>query len=250
MYDLLIKKIKEKKPLDRLDDSFVLSYLTSFFKLHSLFFKKFKLASLKKRDVEKIVKWVRNELNKVYGQFWLENSLQPSSHKSSKERLDFYHRLYPSLFKITGIPKRILDLGAGLNPLSYKDIPCYKNIYFFAVELTSYDCTVLKEYFKKEDIQGEVLQVDLKKSFDFPNVDVCFMFKLLDTLEDKGHLFAEHLLKNISASYFIVSFSTATIRGKKMHYPRRGWLEMMLARLALKYTKYEEANEVFYIIKK
>lgn len=248
MYKEIIFKIKAKKPLDKLDDAFVNGFLDDFFKRNIKLKKKLLEGTLKKRDIELIVKYVRNELNKVYGQFWITDRLELEAHKSTKERSDFYDKVYNFIFSITGKPKSILDLACGLNPLIYRFLG--GDIYFIATELTDYDCDKLRDYFKKNNINGEVIKMDLRTYNNFPKVDVCFIFKVLDSAETKGHLLAEYLIKSVVARYIVVSFSTHTTRGKRMNYPRRGWFEVMLKRLGLGFVKHEEHNEVFYIIKK
>lgn len=244
----IIKKIKAKKLLNRLDDDFVRRFILDFFKKNDKLRKKYLDRKLKKRDFEIIVKSVRNELNKVYGQFWLDKDvLSLDKHRSTQERKQFFIEIYKDIFSVVGKPKKILDLGSGLNPLAYKFIPGYKKIYFVAVELTDYDCGNLKRYFSDNKINGEVVKADLRTYNKFPDVDVCFMFKLLDSL---GYEVSEHLLSSINTRYFVISFSTENVKGRRMNYPKRSWFERMLSRLGYKYTKKEYANEIFYIVKK
>ncbi|MBS3167695.1 hypothetical protein J4216_01065 [Candidatus Woesearchaeota archaeon] len=247
----IVKKIKEKKPLDNLDDDYVLGFIDEFFKKEPKLKKKYENQSLKKIDVKKIVKNVRNDLNRFYGQFWLSDSIRESSHRSVRERNLFYEKFYYEIFFRIGIDfKSILDLGCGLNPLTYNLIPNYKDTYFIAVELTKKDCDKIVKIFKKDEIDGEVIKADLRRYNDFPKVDICFMFKLLESLEGEGHKLAEHLITNLKASYIIVSFSTLDTKGRRMNYPRRGWFERMLSRLGLRFDKFEDFNEIFYIIEK
>ncbi len=245
----IIRLIKKKKPLDRLDDNFVKGFLESFLKSNYKLKKKADDGKIKKRDIKLIVKKTRNELNRIYGQFWSEG-LSLEGHRSTKERADFYSSIYSKIFSITGSAKKILDLGCGLNPLTYNLIPNYKNIYFVSSELTSYDCNNLRRIFNKDNIKGEVIKADLRFYDKFPDTDVCFMFKLLESLETKGHKTAERLLTGIKAKYFAASFSTSDVNGRRMNYPRRGWLEVLLKRLNYKFTKFYEGSEVFYIIEK
>ena len=79
-------------------------------------------------------------------------------------------------------------------------------------------------------------------------VDVCFMFKFLDPIEDKGHKLSEEIIKLIKARYIVISFSTKTVSGKKMNHPYRGWIEKMLERIKKDFEKISLENEVFYII--
>ncbi len=249
MHDQIIKTIKKKKPLDRLDDDLVKDFLEAFLRKNPKLNKKLNDKKLKKSEIKLIVKKIRNELNKIYGQFWLNDS-SLKGHKSTKERTGFYSSIYKKMFSVTGNAKKILDLGCGLNPLTYDLIPNYKNIYFYAVELTSYDCSNIKKIFADKNIMGEAIKADLRILNDFPDADVCFMFKLLESLESKGHKTAEYLLKNIKAKYFAVSFSTFNINGRRMNYPNRGWFERLLKRLGFNFTKFYEVNEVFYVIRK
>ncbi len=250
MQSSIIEKIKEKKPLDRLDDEFVQSFLDEFFKSNFKLKKKFLEDKLKKADEKKIIKNARNELNKIYGQFWDGSSFTIDSHKSTKERKEFYHSLYKKIFLITGEPKKILDLGCGLNPLTYNLIPNYKYAYFIATELTDFDCMNIRKIFSENKINGEVIKTDLRDYNNFPDVGICFMFKLLESIETKGHKLAEHLLTSIKSDYFVASFSVYNIRGIKMNYPKRGWFERLLKRIGYKFTKIYEKNEIFYIIRK
>ena len=246
MYKTLISKIKEKKPLDRLDNVFVKTFIEKFFNTNPKIKKKFNENKFKKKDLEYVIKNVRNELNRIYGQFWLDKDLELSSHKSTKERRNYYSYIYKKILEYTGKPGKVLDLGAGLNPLSYHILG--RDIYFIATELTDYDCNIIKDIFRKNKIKGDVIKLDLFSYNNLPKADVCFMFKLLDALDINDHKFSEKLMKNIDVKYVVVSFSTKSIRDKRMNYPRRGWFEIMLNRLNYKFTKFEIENEIFYVV--
>ena len=234
---MIIYNIKNKKPLDRLDDEFVQYYLDEFLKKNFKLKKKYAENKLKKSDEKIIIKNVRNNLNKVYGQFWFQND-----HKSNIERKEFVDELYNKIFSITGKPKIVLDLGAGLNVLDY-----FNNIYYYAAELTGKDCDLIKKYMKENKIKGEVIKKNLLIDREFPKSDVCFMFKILDFF---NHKISEELVKCVNVKYLVVSFSTKTIKNKRMNYPRRGWFEIMLKRLNFKFKKLSFSNEVFYVVKK
>src|SRR3989344_2984074 len=166
----IIEKIKLKKPLNRLDYSFVEGFVTDFFKVNAKIKKKYLENKLKKKDIELVVKSVRNELDKIYGQFWVTDGLELKSHRSTSERLQFYGNIYRFILSITGKPNKVLDLACGLNPLSYKLIG--GDVGFYVTELTDYDCEKLEEYFNKNSIKGEVIKADLRSFSEFPKVDV------------------------------------------------------------------------------
>lgn len=248
MYESLIKKIKEKKSLNNLDDEIIEKYVKDYFKNNTkskIILEKHPKPE-KSAEFKKIVKEVRNELNRIYGIFQLNKDLKLESHTSTKERIKIYPHIYRKIFSITGEPKRILDISCGLNPLSYKYLGCKP--YYIATELTKNDCYLLKEYFKKEKIEGEVLQINLFKDCRFPSADVAFLFKVLGILNDKK--LAERIIKNLEVKYIIASFSLITITGRKMNYPLQGWFQRLLKRLNLRYELIKEENEIFYVIKK
>ena len=66
----------------------------------------------------------------------------------------------------------------------------------------------------------------------------------------KAKVLRDHHKLEIDAKYLVVSFSTVTIRDRRMNYPKRGWFEVMLNRLNYKFTKFETSNEIFYIVRK
>ncbi len=247
MYDL-VQKIKKKKSLSDIDDKIIEEYIKEYFKKNpkiKVILEKHSKPE-KSKEFKNIVKEIRNNLNRIYGQFQLNKNLSLESHKSTKERINIYPYIYKKIFSITGEPKTILDISSGLNPLSYKYLNCKP--YYIATELTNYDCEMLKGYFKRENIKGEVLQIDLLKENKFPKADVAFIFKVLDILNNKK--LAEDIIKSLNVKYIIASFSLITVKGKRMNYPMQGWFQRMLKRLNLNYTIIKEDNEIFYVIKK
>ena len=95
-----------------------------------------------------------------------------------------------------------------------------------------------------------LLNINEKNIRKLPSSDICFLFKILELLEKKGHKFSELLITNLRCKYVIVSFSTRTVSNKKMNFPRRGWIERMLKRLNYEFKIIKVPNEIFYLIKK
>lgn len=238
----------------------------------------------KSEKFNRIVKEIRARLHKVYSSFdigkdkrgkYLEelkfaletngiNSKEYyhvhekilSTSVSSKERLKDYLTLYENIFAITGKPSKIVDLGSGINPLSF----CYMDIDrvdYHAYEIDDKDVGFLNDYFalmkKYSGLRGKAEIVNLLKIENInkiPSSDVCFMFKLVDILDKKGHKLSEELIKKVKARWVVVSFSTKTVSGKKMNYPERGWIERMLDRIGYRFDKINLDNEMFYLIQK
>lgn len=259
----LIKDIKAKKELSGIDDSLVSSEMVNVishdrnlleFASSQTDFKKIKKSS----KYKEIIKKTRAILRKSVGVFIrMDNSSDFDQllvkHESTKERMPIYSEIYKRIFHITGSPKSILDLGCGLNPLSYKYLKI-KPIYY-AVDISSSIIEIVNNFFRKIKIKGQAEIMNLReiknKKLNLPKADICFMFKLLDSLEiEKGHKLAEKLIKEVPCKWLAVSFSTKTLSGKKMNHPYRGWIEQLCRRLGYFYEIIEFENELFYLVRK
>ena len=268
MIKKLINDIKQKKELSELDDKFVKEELNRFFKREPKILKKLKEEfNQKSKEYKQTIKEVRAKLRRSYGLFRVEKETKNikeliktkdyqkilETHSSTKERLPFYDQLYHKLFKTTGKPKTILDLGAGINPLSYSYMNL-KNVNYYAYDLSKEEVKIINQFFKDNKIKGkagilDLLQIDKVKKL--PKADLAFLFKMTDVLDkSKGHKTSEQIIKAIPAKFIIVSFPTLTMSGKKMNHPRRGWIELMSKRLGYNFKVLEFSNELFYVIKK
>jgi len=141
---------------------------------------------------------------------------------------------------MTGEPKKVLDLGCGLNPLYFP----YKDIEYIAVDINKPVLKKVKSYFKKNKIHGQVICTDIKDPclVDIKNIDIVLAFKIFDYLT-KNEVNA--VLKSIKTKWFIISFPTRTVSGKRMDNPRRRWFEKTVK--MHKILRFH--NEIFYIIK-
>src|SRR3989344_7207208 len=272
MLNQIIKDIKSKKELRNLDDEFIKEKLDVYLqKNHLELNKEFK--QLKRSSSYKLMlKAIRKDLREFYGAFIVErpslNALKEAlknktllqtmpehnrillTHRSTKERLAYYNEAYSKIFKSVK-PKSILDLAAGLNPISFPYMNL-KDVYYIATELTKKDCRFLKEYFSLIKIKHKVIQLDLLKGYKrLTNIkaDLCFLLKTLYSLEKVRRNISKEILKNIDSKYVIVSFSIKSLSGKKP-IKERGWFHRILRELRLDYTTFKTENELFFILKK
>ncbi|MBI4155207.1 hypothetical protein HY498_03935 [Candidatus Woesearchaeota archaeon] len=257
----IIKKIKEKKELSSLQDSFI-QYIIN---------------KIKAKNERLLIKEARKELRRLYGSFQIKNAIKKreiylneileslnkkefnleahknilKTHRSTKERLEIYEELYKNLPKF----KTIQDLACGLNPFSLifmKNL----NIKYYALDIQCQELNLIKEYFKSiknnfSEFDFEIKAINLFQKIPEIKTDLAFLFKFIDLLESKKeYKLSEEIIKNINANYLIVSFSKITLGRKKMHYPRRKWFELMLKRLNYNYKILEYENEIFYLISK
>lgn len=271
--DVLIGFIKKNKKYSSISDDIVMQEIDDYFKRNPNNIRL--LDNKRSKKYKKIIKEIRAKLHSVYGSFQLQNKNKReeylnqlkgindykthdnilSTSVSAKERIKEYPELYKKIFNITGKPKKIIDLGCGLNPVSYPYIGVY-DLTYHAYDIDEKDIDFLNRYFNSirnySKLKAKAAVANLK-NIDFikniPKADICFMFKFLDVIEKKGHKLSEEIIKSLNSKYLVVSFSTKTVSNKKMNHPYRGWIERMLTRINLKFERIETENEDFYIIK-
>ena len=264
----LITLIKANKKYKDISDDVVKTELEKYFKANS------KAENYKDKF---IVKDIRTKLHKNYASFQMPNQSKKErvellaqldknpgdikivnkllgTNRSTKERIEFYSQLYEDIFSITGEPNSILDLGCGINPISFPYMKLEQANYY-ACDIDNRDIKFLNDFFKMMQIEGlaETKDLSLLENFSsLPEADICFMFKLLDVLEKKGHKYSEDVIKILidKCQFIVASFATYTVGGREMNFPERGWIERMLTRIGLKFKMLEYSNEIFYVVYK
>ena len=243
----LAEKIKQKKELRGLADSFVEKELNEYIKRTNLSF------PLNKKTEKKICKAVRAELRNYTGQFQhlkqREHLIQEGSylellktHASTRERLPNYSVLKEIIANLK--PRSILDIGCGLNPIALAS----QGIFYYASDIKEDELEIVSQFFKKENIKGKVFYADARTERIWPKADLCLLLKIVDLLDKKGHKKAEELIRSLNCKHIIVSFSTKTLSGRPMNHPQRGWIERLCARLGYKIKLVKTHNELFYLI--
>lgn len=172
-----------------------------------------------------------------------------NTHRSTKERSSYYKEIYKTIFQKTKKPLSILDLGAGLNVFSYPFLDCKPR--YYAYELNEKDSILVTRYMKAMNIPGKIKTIDLADSDSvlneqFPKTDVCFMFKLVNTLETIKRHSSKTLISAIKSRYIVVSFSEKSIGGRK-NIGTRFWFENYTKKHFL-VDKFTIGNETFYIL--
>lgn len=277
LLNVLSQEIKKKRTLTGLNKNIVDKEITQFFKRNPKILEELSEKGLRhiKRSAifKKVLKEIRKNLHRSHGAF-----LTPYSNKrnrfleekefveilktnfSTRERLNFYEDIYQKIFEITSKPKTILDLGSGLNPISFEFMHL-KTLDYTATEINEDDIKFLNNYFKimsSKGLNGNALYLDLteEKSLEIlkeiSNTDICFMFKLLESLEftkKRKYKLIEKVLTTTKSKWIVASFATKTLSQKRMKFTQRKWFELMLQRLKKQSVKIEFSNETFYIIK-
>lgn len=234
-------------------------------------------SNLPKKDVEKVfglydkkdlgdkekIRLTRDMLRKVYFAFGSlkllnENILNKKSvndilkkHISTKERFEVYSELYEKL-----IHKNcsVIDLGAGINGLSYGYFP--KKVNYSGVEAVGQLVNLMNAYFEKENLKAKAVKESL---FELEKIkelikgfDLVFLFKALDSLEMIERNYSKKLLKEIVplVDRVVVSFATRSLISKKSFRVKRYWFENFVKENFRILDDFELGNERYVVISK
>jgi len=267
-----IEKIKENKKYNSISDSIIIKEIERYMK-------RYQADTDQIYDDKFAIKVIRKELHRLYSSYQTKgkkkldeilNDLKknPDSKEiqnkllsitlSTIERLPHYEKLYKDIFKITGNPKSIIDLGAGLNPLSFPITGLPKSTTYNSYDIDEEDIKFLNKFFKISKIDGkaEILDArELDNLRQLPRADIILMFKLYDLIVPKAKKqkkLGEEIINLLmtKTKHLVVSFATKTLTRKSMNLPRRIGFEMMLDRNQLAYELIETDNEIYYVLNK
>jgi hypothetical protein len=263
--------------LQEISDDFVERQIFNYFQKNPATLSKFKV-NVRSTAYKKVIKDIRSQLRRIYGVFRIEEESSKrndfvdelishnriyslliekilNTHSSTKERLPFYQEFYKKLFKITGNPHKIVDLGCGINPFSTPFMEL-KEMKYFAYDISEDEINILNKFFSwmhKLNIGflGKASIMNLENFSKVPKCDLVLLLKMTDVLDrGKGHKTTETVLKRIPAKHVVLSFPTLTMSGKRMNHPRRKWIELLCHRLKYTFKTISSDNEIFYVIKK
>ena len=229
-YSTLIQDLKKKKELQDLDNSFIEARIKGYLKEKEV------PSNKKSKEYKKIFKDLRRLLRKSYGMFKVIEE---------KRDLNFYKLVFNKLK-----PKKMLDLGCGLEPLYYTRLIKAE---FYAADISNDIINTLNEHFKINKIKGKAFIFNLvdEDLNNLPEVDLCFMLKLLESLELIKKNISKELLSKINSKYFVVSFSKIAL-GKKVKIRKAGraWFRRILKELNYNYEILDYENEIVFLIEK
>ena len=238
-----IKKYIKKNPNETLNKSMIKEIRKNLHRLYSTY-------SSKKNKRNKLLEQLKiNPNNKGIINQILKTFI------SANERLEDYQNVYKNIFEITGKPKSIIDLGCGLNPLSFSFMNL-NQLNYYAYDIDEEDIKFINDYFniiKSKGLNGKAQILDVRNQNSvskLPTSDIIFMFKLIDLIDINNHKTSEELIKILikKTKFIVASFATKTITRKQMNFPNRKWFELMLNRIKLKFQTFSIKNEIFYVI--
>jgi hypothetical protein len=224
----LIKKISEKKEFSQLPRKDVELALEKFEKKNFNDYQKLKLT---RQFLRKVFSGFSSR--KIFSFREKEAEWYLLKHKSTKERYLHYNELY-SRFLNSFKEASIIDLGAGINGLSYGFfLKLGFKINYVAIEAIGQFVEVMNKFFNQNNFSAKAYHLslfDLKKIKKIIEAQkkprIVFLFKVVDSLEIVKRDYSKELLKEISnlSDRIIVSFATKSLGSRKKFSVQRGWL--------------------------
>jgi len=275
--ELLKNKILDKRELKSIDYEILSKVFLEEKKGNKKLYKKIedKKFNEKSKEFKEFVKIVRKRLREIYGVFFKdslseeqkENLLKKlgtenedktikkilKSHLSTYERYSTLVDVYKQIFSTTGCPDKILDLGCGYTPFSYSYLG-YEPEYV-ASDISKDNLNFIKKYFDFKKINGQIISADLTEKEDINKIseiskscEVCFLFKLLDSLEAIKRGSSKELLDSLKCDFFVISFPKGTISGKKTITSKRKWFQKIMDNMTF-LDEFEMGPETYYVLK-
>ncbi len=189
---------------------------------------------LKKYEKKQVIKKAKNILHQSWGAFnsqpnfkelfesidKTENPKQTALsllklQSSTNERIPILDDFYKKIFDITGLPKTIIDIGSGLNPLTFFWMNLSKNAQYYAFDIDKDQAWFLKSFFNLFKVKQVKASLGDALIDDFPKSDITFFLKVIPLLERQEKGVALKILKKQNSKFLVVSFPTKSISGKQ-----------------------------------
>jgi 16S rRNA (guanine(1405)-N(7))-methyltransferase len=174
-------------------------------------------------------------------------------HTSSRERRSILHRFYAEIFCHTGgVPRALLDLACGLNPLSLPWMGLDGEATYHAYDIDLERIAFLQRYFDLAGLRGEAHFQDVIGDLPAERADVALLLKSATCLERQRRGSVLALLDGLDVRYVVVTFPLKSLgrreKGMLAHYTRT-FAEMTSSR-PWTVTRLDFHSELVYVVDK
>lgn len=146
-------------------------------------------------------------------------------HSSTQERLPELDQFYNSIFRITGKPSSILDLGCGLNPLTIPWMGIETGARYVALDIDGLRVQFLNRYLALSGLEPLARCQDLLVHPPDDRADLALLLKMSPTLERQEKGGTQRLIERLAVPFIVVSYAIRSLggRGKGMldHYQQQ-----------------------------
>ena len=191
---------------------------------------------------------------------WLLNK-----HKSTKERFPHYEEIYNKIFEDlnSNIEKNKetseIDLGAGINGLTYSKMP--ENTNYIAIEAMGQFVDLMNDFFKEHNIKNKARAYQLSL-FNLEEIKqlinkqkkprIVILFKVIDSLELMQRDYSKKLINEVAplSDKITLSFATKSLGNRKKFSAQRNWILKFIKENYNILNDFELGGERYIIFKK
>ncbi len=191
---------------------------------------------------------------------WLLNK-----HKSTKERFPHYEEIYNKIFEDlnSNIEKNketsVIDLGAGINGLTYSKMP--ENTNYIAIEAMGQFVDLMNDFFKEHNIKNKARAYQLSL-FNIEEIKqlinkqkkprIVILFKVIDSLELMQRDYSKKLINEVAplSDKITLSFATKSLGNRKKFSAQRNWILKFIKENYNILNDFELGGERYIIFKK
>lgn len=135
------------------------------------------------------------------------------AHLSTRERQPLLDSFYRDIFAVTGPPRRLLDLGCGLNPLAFPWMDLPPSTEFLAYDIHEPRIDFINHYFALEGLSPLARVQDIALEPPGESGDVALFLKEMPRYERNYPGHGRPLLQGLNADWLVVSFPTVSTHG-------------------------------------
>ncbi len=135
-------------------------------------------------------------------------------HASTRERIPFLDRFYAAIWRHTGTPGRLLDIGCGLNPLTLPWMDLSTDATYLAWDVDRRPLATVSEFLELVGQPNRVVAGDAVAEPPMDDADVALLLKLVTTLDRQDATAASGVLAGLQVRFAVVSFPRRTLGGR------------------------------------
>ena len=150
-------------------------------------------------------------------------------HASTRERRPVIEAFYPAIWSVTGVPRSVIDLACGLNPLAAPWMGLAAGARYVAYDIDAGLVAVAEAVLGLLELDARVEVRDVADDPPRDEADVALLLKSVTTLDHQDPAAAGRLLAAVPARHLVVSFPTRSLagRGKGMERTYRARFEKL-----------------------
>ncbi len=175
------------------------------------------IAFFKRIKFEEMLKDFKESLSKEMHLKWLK--------KYDPNRVLSLDGLYEDIFKLTGKPKTIIDIGCGLNPLTLPWMNLEKDTMYIGYDINKRLIWFLNKYFELIKRPYKAILNDVLIKVPEQKADVAFLFKTTTCFSWQDKSSINRVLNGLNVNYAVISLA---LRDKKDAYKARNYFNKIV----------------------